>query len=140
MNPTSMAKHSICAVISPQNGLSPIRTQARNLFSSLHIKKQPATELLTIINELGKNILRHAGRGEICIEILIQGDKLGFRIVATDSGPGIVDIEEASRPGFSRDRGLGLGLSGIANLSDELKITNILPHGTRVDVIKWVSS
>jgi len=133
------ASQRICAAVTPANSLSRIRTKARALFNSLHIRKQPATELLTIINELGGNILRHAGRGEICVEMLIQEGRLGFRIVATDSGPGIADIKKASQPGFSEDNGLGLGLSGITNLSDKVQIDNLLPHGTRVEVIKWLS-
>jgi serine/threonine-protein kinase RsbT len=133
------ARRRICAAVTPSNSLSKIRTKARALFNSLHIRIQPTTELLTIINELGGNILRHAGRGEICLEVLTQEGRLGFRIVATDSGPGIADIKKASQPGFSEDNGLGLGLSGITNLSDKVQIDNLLPHGTRVEVIKWLS-
>ncbi|MEZ0328546.1 MAG: ATP-binding protein [Dissulfuribacterales bacterium] len=141
MNNTSAATASqrICAAVTPANSLSRIRTKARTLFNSLHIQKQPITELLTIINELGGNILRHAGRGEICVEVITQAGRLGFRIVATDSGPGIADIKKASQPGFSEDNGLGLGLSGITNLSDKVQVDNLLPHGTRVEVIKWLS-
>lgn len=136
---TTTTHPRICEAVTPTNGLTKIRTRAKALFNSLSIGKQPATALLTIINELGKNILRHAGEGEICIEILTQEERLGFRIIATDSGPGINDIQKASRPGFSEDNGLGLGLSGITNLSDKVQIENLLPHGTRVEVIRWLS-
>lgn len=136
---TTTARHQrICAAITPSSSLSRIRTKARALFNSLHIPKQPTTELLTIINELGCNILRHAGMGEICVEVLTQEGRLGFRISATDSDPGIADIKKASQPGFSEDNGLGLGLSGIRNLSDKVQIDNLFPHGTRVEVIKWL--
>ncbi len=141
MNSTSgpTTHQHICAAVTPANSLSKIRTKARTLFNALHIRKQPATELLTIINELGKNILRHADRGEICMEVLTQEGRIGFRIVATDSGPDINNIKKAVQPGFSEDNGLGLGLSGITNLSDQVQINNLLPHGTRVEVIKWLS-
>lgn len=139
MNRTSATTslQRICANVTPADNLSKIRTKANALFNSLSLRKQSVTELLTIINELGKNILRHAGRGEICIEVLTQEGRLGFKIVATDSGPGIDDIKKASQPGFSEDNGLGLGLSGITHLSDKVQINNLLPHGTRVEVIKW---
>lgn len=121
------------------HGLSLIRMEARGLFKILDIREPVRTEILTIINELGKNILRHAGCGEICLSAVEQGWEKGVRILALDSGPGITDLEKALEPGFSEDKGLGLGLSAIGRLSDEVRISTLLPHGTQVEVIKWIT-
>ena len=121
------------------HGLSLIRTKARGLFKVLDIREPARTELLTIINELGQNMLRHAGGGEICLGPIEHGQSSGIRIVAQDSGPGIIDLERALEPGFSEDKGLGLGLPAIGRLSDEVRIATRLPHGTQVEVIKWIT-
>ncbi|MGQ9498962.1 MAG: ATP-binding protein [Dissulfurimicrobium sp.] len=139
----SMAQQEIkketCAMVDHAHGLSLIRAEARGLFKTLDIREPVRTELFTIINELGQNILRHAGEGEICLGSIKQGQSTGIRIVAQDSGPGIIDLERALEPGFSEDKGLGLGLPAIRRLSDEVRISTLLPHGTQVEVIKWIT-
>ncbi|MGB9713318.1 MAG: ATP-binding protein [Dissulfurimicrobium sp.] len=128
-----------CAVVDHAHGLSLIRAEARGFFKILGIREPVRTEIFTIINELGQNILRHAGGGgEICLSVLKTGKRTGIRIVARDSGPGIIDLEKALEPGFSEDKGLGLGMSAIGNLSDDVRISTLLPHGTQVEVIKWI--
>ncbi len=63
-------------------------------------------------------------------------------IVVTDSGPGIPDVEEAIRPGFSTAAewvrelgfGAGMGLDNIRNCADEMKLTSEVDVGTRLEV------
>lgn len=129
-----------CAAVDHAHGLSLIRAEARGLFKVLDIREPVQTEILTIINELGRNILRHAGGGgEICLSVVEQGQRIGIRIVAQDTGPGIIDLEKAMEPGFSEDNGLGLGLAAVDSLSDDVRISTLLPHGTQVEAIKWIT-
>ena len=129
----------VCGLVEPGCGLSSVRAKARRLLNASGIDNLARTEILIIINELGMNILRHAGSGEICLKIVGCGGRRGIFIVANDSGPGIGDLEAALQPGFSEDKGLGLGLAAIHRLSDEVRIATLIPHGTRVEVFKWIS-
>ncbi len=62
-------------------------------------------------------------------------------IVVTDSGPGIPDVEEAMRPGFStapewvRELGFGagMGLHNIKTCADEMDLSSELGVGTRLE-------
>ena len=56
------------------------------------------------------------------------------RVVAecTDRGPGIADVNQALKDGFSTGKGLGLGLSGARRLVDRFKITSSSDTGTTV--------
>jgi serine/threonine-protein kinase RsbT len=58
-------------------------------------------------------------------------------VVARDDGPGIADVEQAMRDGFSTGKSLGLGLPGAKRLMDEFEIVSTVGHGTTVTMRKW---
>jgi len=60
-------------------------------------------------------------------------------VVAHDDGPGIPDLDQALRDGFSTSGSLGLGLPGVRRLVDEFKIESARNRGTTVTVTKWKS-
>jgi serine/threonine-protein kinase RsbT len=95
------------------------------------------TLIATAISELGRNILSYAQQGEILIRAINGCDHTGILIVASDKGPGISDVHQALRDGFSTSGGLGLGLPGVRRLMDEFEITSVLKRGTTVKVKKW---
>jgi len=128
-----------CAPVSRDTGLIPVRTMARSHFMRLGTGKVGRAEMLVLINELATNIIRHGGSGEICIFPLMMGGHSGFFIRATDTGPGIKDLEKAMEPGQSEDKGLGLGLSAIKNLADDVRISSRINGGTQVEVWKWLT-
>jgi serine/threonine-protein kinase RsbT len=57
--------------------------------------------------------------------------------VASDNGPGIPDIRQALRDGFSTSGSLGLGLPGVRGLMDAFEIITYPGRGTIVAVNKW---
>ena len=61
----------------------------------------------------------------------------GLRLVFADDGPGIPDIAQALRDGFTSGGGLGLGLGGAKRLVDEFDIDSRSGEGTAVAVVKW---
>jgi serine/threonine-protein kinase RsbT len=97
-----------------------------------------ATLIATTISELARNIVSYAARGCITLKRLkgSEGSR-GLTIIATDSGPGIDDIAQALREGFSSSGGLGLGLPGVRRLMDEFEIDSQPGAGTTVTVTKW---
>ncbi len=71
------------------------------------------------------------------MKIVHGSNRQGISIVATDSGPGIRDIRQAMRDGFSTSGSLGLGLPGVRRLMDEFEIASEPGKGTIVTVKKW---
>jgi len=96
-----------------------------------------ATLIATAISELARNIVSYARRGEITLKIVNASVRQGILIVASDNGPGIPDIRQAMRDGFSTSGSLGLGLPGVRRLMDEFEITSQPGKGTMVAVKKW---
>ncbi len=62
----------------------------------------------------------------------------GVTVTARDSGPGIENVAEAMRDGYSTYRGLGFGLAGARRLMDEFEIASEVGKGTTVTMAKWL--
>jgi serine/threonine-protein kinase RsbT len=96
-----------------------------------------ATLIAAAISELARNIVSYAGRGEILLKPARGPNLTGIGIVARDDGPGIRDIPQALRDGFSTSGSLGIGLPGVKRLMDEFEINSVPGRGTMVAVKKW---
>ena len=95
------------------------------------------TKLVTAASELARNALIYGGGGEVTIQPLVQGGRRGLRLVFSDQGPGIPDIQQALKDGFTTGGGLGLGLGGAKRLSNEFAIDSQPGVGTRVTIARW---
>src|ERR1700750_458257 len=95
------------------------------------------TKLITAASELVRNMLRYANGGETLIEVISKGRENGIRLTFTDKGPGIANIEQAMKDGFSTGKSLGLGLPGTRRLVNEFDIKSTVGQGTTVMIIKW---
>jgi serine/threonine-protein kinase RsbT len=113
------------------------RQQGRALAIELGFSTGDATLIATAISELARNIVSYARKGEIILKIIHASSRHGVSIIASDSGPGIPDIRQAMRDGFSTSGSLGLGLPGVRRLMDEFEISSEAGRGTIVTVKKW---
>jgi serine/threonine-protein kinase RsbT len=95
------------------------------------------TKVITAASELARNILNYAGQGEMAIEPLAANGRKGLRLVFSDKGPGIADIELAMKDGYTTGGGMGLGLGGSKRLSSEFQIESQVGVGTRVSLTRW---
>lgn len=113
------------------------RQAARELAATAGLAGADLTLLATAVSEIARNILRFAGDGEITVEI-VDRPRRGIRVVARDTGPGIADVGQALRDGWSTDEGLGLGLPGARRLVDDFRITSEVGRGTTVSMTTWI--
>jgi len=92
---------------------------------------------LSIANfEAEMNVIMYADEGEMELQVLPKA----VRVIVTDRGQGIPDIEMAMQEGWStatpemraRGFGAGLGLPNIRRNSDEFEISSTVGEGTRL--------
>lgn len=95
------------------------------------------TKLITAASELSRNMLRYAGGGVVLIEIINGQRQNGLRVTFTDTGPGIADLNEAMKDGFSTGKSLGLGLPGAKRLVSDFDIKSTVGKGTTITITKW---
>ena len=95
------------------------------------------TKMVTAASELARNTIIYGGGGTVTLEALTSGARRGLRVTFLDEGPGIKDVEQAMKDGFTTGSGLGLGLGGAKRLSSEFDIVSALGQGTRVTITRW---
>lgn len=113
------------------------RAEGRAMAEQLGFPRPDPTLVATAISELARNIVVHAGRGEIVLRPLDEVHRYGLLVVARDDGTGIRDLEAALRDDYSGRGGLGLGLPGARRLMDEFEIESSADSGTIVTMRKW---
>ncbi|NLL43052.1 MAG: anti-sigma regulatory factor [Firmicutes bacterium] len=103
-----------------------VSSSLKDVLRKLGIKSETSRRVTIVTYELEMNIIIHSLGGEI--EVLISSEQI--KVVATDRGPGIPDVEKAFQPGFSTADdfvrgmgfGAGMGLNNIKHYSDQLTV------------------
>jgi serine/threonine-protein kinase RsbT len=113
------------------------RQKGRDLATLAGFAGTDLTIIATAISEIARNIVVYAGSGEIDISVIEREGRSGLVVTARDSGPGIANIDDAMRDGFSTGKSLGLGLPGARRLMDEFEISSALGQGTTITMRKW---
>ena len=132
-----MAAGEIRVSINSDQDIVSARQKGRLMASELGFSSGDATLIATAISELARNIVSYARTGQITIKTVNGLNRQGIAVIATDDGPGIPDIRQALRDGFSTSGSLGLGLPGVRRLMDEFELTSQPGRGTTVAVKKW---
>ena len=123
-----------------QDDIVAARQRAREIAKRLGFGMVDQSRIATAVSELTRNVVRYAtdGRGEVRIEQVMSGARgVGLEIVVADEGPGIANVEEAMREGYTSGPGMGLGLPGTKRLMDEMEIESSTGRGTIVTIRKW---
>ena len=131
-------EHEIQVRIRSDQDIVIARQKGRSLAAALNFTSGEATLIATAISELARNIVTYAKQGEIRLKAINGGcARHGIQVVAHDEGPGIADLDQALRDGFSTSGSLGIGLPGVRRLVDEFHIESERRRGTTVTVTKW---
>jgi len=113
------------------------RQKVRQWAIELRFSLVDQTKLVTAASELARNTLDYGLGGEMAIEVVASGAKVGLRLTFEDHGPGIPDIQQALKDGYTSGSGMGLGLGGSKRLVNEFEIQSEVGKGTRVTVVRW---
>ena len=114
-----------------------VRRIVRDWAVSLGFSLVDQTKMVTAASELARNVIDYGGGGDFRIEALNNDSRRGLRLTFSDEGPGIVDMEQAMKDGFTTGAGLGLGLGGAKRLVNEFLIDSKPGRGTTVIVVRW---
>jgi serine/threonine-protein kinase RsbT len=101
-------------------------SEIKKVLKKLNIDPKGIKRIVVAIYEAEVNIVAHAWEGRI--EAFIGQDEI--KVVVSDHGPGISNIEQAMHPGFStaskrvREMGFGAGM-GLANIEKNVDLLDI---------------
>jgi serine/threonine-protein kinase RsbT len=114
-----------------------VRQLTRTFAVEIGLSLVDQTKIVTASSELARNTLDYGGGGQVAMELLDQGGRRGVRLTFEDKGPGIADIEQALKDGFTSGKGMGLGLGGAKRLCNEFSIDSKPGEGTKVTIARW---
>lgn len=123
--------------IQTSNDVVTVRQRVRALAIEQKFNLVDQTKLVTAASELGRNTLEHGRGGAVEMCLLEDGPRRGVRLSFRDTGPGIRDIAQAMRDGYTSGKGMGLGLGGSKRLVHEFELESMPGVGTTVTVVRW---
>ncbi|OGW33988.1 MAG: anti-sigma regulatory factor [Nitrospirae bacterium GWC2_56_14] len=114
------------------------RQKVRAIAQQLGFSMLDQTRVVTAVSELGRNIVVHAGKGDMNVFRAEEGERSGISIIFSDNGPGITDVDQALTDGYSSVGSMGLGLKGASRLVDRFDIDSNPGAGTTITITKWL--
>lgn len=93
-----------------------------------------AGEAAIVATELGTNLVKHGGGGEILVQEIKDAHHPGLEIHALDTGPGMANVNACMRDGYSTAGSAGNGLGAIQRLADMFQVQSQQGRGTAI----WV--
>lgn len=123
-------KHAV--EITDQSAIAEARRLARTTADRLDLPETRVEEVAIVASEAATNLLKHAGGGRLMIQVMPSCGGPRLCIAATDTGPGIEDLEEALRDGVSTVGSAGSGLGAMRRLSDRFDLRSRPGEGTVV--------
>ena len=119
-----------------------VASSLKKVLQQLNIDHRQSKRIVIALYEGEVNVVAHAYSAVVDINI----DSEMVKITITDKGPGIADIEQAMKEGYStatpqvREMGFGagMGLSNMKKNSDYMNITSVPGEGTQVEMINYI--
>ncbi|HDZ76598.1 MAG TPA: CBS domain-containing protein [Candidatus Omnitrophica bacterium] len=120
------------------NRAGEVSSGIRKTLTRLGIHPQIVRRAAIASYEAEINVVSYTSGGEISVRV--QSDKIQIHV--TDSGPGIPDVAQALKPGYSTAPewirnlgfGAGMGLCNIKKCADKLDIESTVGKGTRLKI------
>ena len=90
-----------------------------------------------VVTEAATNLVKHTPQGQLLARAFDRDGVASIEVVALDQGPGIANVCESLRDGYSTAGSLGTGLGAIKRLSDEFDIYTIGGKGCALVAQLW---
>ena len=123
--------------VAANDAIVAVRKSVRELAVETRLSLVDQTKLVTAASELARNMVVYGGGGTVVLEQLEVDGRIGVRVMFEDHGPGIADIDQAMRDGFTSGGGLGLGLGGSKRLVHEFELRSEVGKGTTIAITRW---
>lgn len=106
--------------------------RAAQTLASLDFSDVTAGKVAIVATELANNLLLHAGGGELLLQTHRCDEHAFVELLAIDKGPGMQDVQQCLRDGFSTAGTAGQGLGAVRRLADDFDLYSQAGEGTVV--------
>ena len=127
--------------VAEPSGTGEARRQVTRIAQSLGFDETDVGRAALVATELSGNLAKHAaGGGELLLHTRVDGNEPTIELIALDRGPGISNLTDALRDGFSTAGTPGTGLGAAARVANHFDIHSAPGMGTAVLVQLWARS
>jgi anti-sigma regulatory factor (Ser/Thr protein kinase) len=116
------------------------RRRVAGLASEVGLGDAAGGRLALVVTETATNLVRHGQGGLLLARALARGPAKGIEVLALDRGPGIANLTEALRDGYSTAGTPGTGLGAVRRLSTTFDVHSVRAAGTAVLSRVWEES
>jgi anti-sigma regulatory factor (Ser/Thr protein kinase) len=116
------------------------RRAAKAMALAIGFDAKVSEDISLVISELASNLVKHAQGGQLTLMPAKDSGRVGIQIESHDRGPGIADVEQAVKDGFSTAGSLGYGLGTVNRLMDRFDITSRRGAGAGTSIVcaRWL--
>lgn len=125
------ASPSLLAPVAGPEDVGGARRAAIGLGAAVGLSEAVRSDLGIVATELATNVVRHGRGGQVIMRALVS-DGPGVELIGIDRGPGIANLPESFRDGFSTAGSMGTGLGAMRRIAAELDVWTSPEHGTAV--------
>lgn len=137
MTNTPLVSRQVFLQLQSDVDVAAARRGVREWAQELGLSVLDLTKVVTAASELARNTVVHGGGGVMCLQVVRLGARQGIRLVFTDNGPGISEIDRAMQDGYTTGHGMGIGLPGAKRLVNEFELSSTPSEGTCVTIVRW---
>jgi len=123
-------QHQTVVRVSDVSQVGEARRAASRLAEEAGLDETERGKVAIIATELGNNLLKHAGGGELLLQKVAGADAV--ELLSIDAGAGMADVDRCMRDGFSTAGTAGNGLGAVRRLSSEFDLFSAPSAGTVV--------
>jgi anti-sigma regulatory factor (Ser/Thr protein kinase) len=117
------------------------RRTARQMALDLGMDEGGAEHVAIVVTEACTNLLKHGRGGQILLQTNTEGAEAMplLELLAVDQGPGMSNLDQCLRDGYSTGSSPGEGMGAIQRLSKQSDIYTLPDRGTVVLARWWLS-
>jgi len=98
------------------------RREVTGMAQTIGFDESDIGRVAIVVTEAATNLVKHAPQGQILARAFDRDGGAVIEVLALDQGPGIANVGESLRDGYSTSGSPGTGLGAIKRLSDEFDI------------------
>ncbi|MDQ7988543.1 MAG: ATP-binding protein/SpoIIE family protein phosphatase [Candidatus Dactylopiibacterium sp.] len=126
-----LGTHHVVFPVEESSRIGEARRHAVRLAQTLGFDETRVGRVALVVTELGTNLLKHAREGQLLIAAR-QHASAGIEILSVDRGPGMRDVAQSLRDGYSTAGSPGTGLGAISRLADDFDLHSSETDGTLI--------
>jgi anti-sigma regulatory factor (Ser/Thr protein kinase) len=126
-----------CFSISESSQVGEARRAAVAISRLLGFHEANSEKAAIVTTEMASNLVKHTNGGELLIQVVEQQGIPGLELLALDDGPGIRNIGESLRDGYSTAGSRGEGLGAIKRLAGQFDLYSQADSGTALMARLW---